>query len=122
MPGKKVLIVEDSLMIGKAVEIILKKEGIETLFVRDGSKVVDIVKNGGIGLVMLDLMMPEISGEEVYEMLKNDEATKDTKIMILTAKTDALKWNKKLASCDSFMTKPFDNDKLAAEVKKLLNK
>ena len=116
----KVLVVEDSKFISKAINIILENEGIFVIATSDGSKVTDLVKKEKVDLVVLDLMMPHISGEEVYEMLRKDPKTKSTKILILTARTDAMKWDEKLKHCDRFMTKPFDNRQLVSEVKKLL--
>ena len=118
----KVLIVEDSVLIANAIKILLKKEGIETFYTSEGLEVPKIIPKENIDLVILDLMMPKVSGDEVLKMLKNDPKTKDVKVMILTAKTDALRWDKSLEKCDKFMTKPFDNTELVIEVKKLLNK
>jgi DNA-binding response OmpR family regulator len=117
----KVLIVEDSKVISNAIRIILEQEGILAFETADGSKVVETVKKLDIDLVILDLMMPSMSGEEVYNMLKKDRKTKNTKIMILTARIDALKRNETLKGCDKFMAKPFDNKELVSEVKKLLD-
>jgi DNA-binding response OmpR family regulator len=120
MSALNVLIVEDSMLVASAVKIILKKEGIESMITDEGRKVIDIVKKEGIKLIVLDLMMPGFSGVDVFKELKKDKTLKDVKIMILTAKTDALKWYPELKAADKFMNKPFDNDELAREVKKLL--
>jgi len=120
MVAVNVLIVEDSMLIASAVKIVLKKEGIESIITSEGRKVVDIVKKENIRLVILDLMMPDFSGVEVFKELKKDKTTKDVKIMILTAKTDAVKWYPELKTVEKFMNKPFDNDELAREVKKLV--
>ena len=117
---KKVLIVEDSVFIVKAIKLLLEKNGLEVLSTADGNQAVNIVKEKAVDLVILDLMMPNVSGADVFKMLKQDEATKKTKIMILTAKTDALRWHPELSACDKFRPKPFDNSELVAEVKKLL--
>ena len=115
-----VLIVEDSMLIANAVKIVLKNNGIEAKITDEGQTVVDIVKKDNIKLVILDLMMPGFSGVDVFKELKKDNATRDVKIMILSAKTDAIKWNPELKDAEKFMNKPFDNDELAKEVKKLV--
>lgn len=117
---KKILIVEDSLLIAKALNIILSQAGYDTKHTVDGRKVIEIVKKDKTDLVMLDLMMPEMTGAEVFSALKKDPETKKTKVIILTAKTDALKWDKTLKNCDKFITKPFDNNEVIEEVKKIL--
>lgn len=116
------MVVEDSTLITNAIKLILEKEGITVFSTKNGAEVVDIVKKENIDLVMLDLMMPEVSGDEVFKMLKADTDTKEIKILILTARADALKWNIKLQGCDKFMSKPFDNDALKEEVVRLLTK
>ncbi len=116
----KVLIVEDSKLISNAVKLILEHEGIDTMETSDGSKVPEIVKKSKVDLVILDLMMPGVSGEEVLQMLKTDAATSKTKVMILTARVEAIRHNPKLKECDKFMTKPFDMADLVKEVKKLI--
>ncbi|MFH0875980.1 MAG: response regulator [archaeon] len=118
---KKVLVVEDVNVISSAIRLILEKEGIDVIENSDGTKVLNIIRNKKIDLVILDLMMPGMSGAEIFELIKNDERIKKTKILILTAKIDALKINEKLKNCDCFMEKPFDNNVLVYEVKKLLN-
>jgi len=116
----KVLIVEDSMLVASAIRIVLKNEGIESSITSEGRKVVDMVKSEGINLIILDLMMPDFSGVDVFKELKKDKSTKDTKILILTAKADAMRWYPELKGCDLFMVKPFDNNELASNVKKLL--
>ena len=116
----KVLVVEDSIVIAGAIKILLEKEGLAVSSTNDGNKVMDIVKKEAIDLVILDLMMPNVSGKDVFRMLKNDAETKNVKVMILTARPDSLKWNPELKACDKFMAKPFDNAELVSEVKKLL--
>jgi len=120
MSAIEVLIVEDSMLIANAIKIILKKNSIESITTSEGQNVVDIVKKNSIKLILLDLMMPGFSGVDVFKEMKKDAATKNVKIMILTAKTDAVKWNPELKGAEKFMSKPFDNDELASEVKKLL--
>jgi DNA-binding response OmpR family regulator len=118
--SKKVLIADDSVMITQLVGIILKKEGFDVESINDGAKVAAAAKAGRPDLVILDLMMPFTSGLDVFRQLKADPATRDIPLMLLSAKTDALKWEAELRASDAFVTKPFDNDKLLAEVKRLL--
>ncbi|MBN1502334.1 response regulator [Candidatus Woesearchaeota archaeon] len=117
---KKVLVVEDSIYITRAIKIILEKEGISVLSTSDGSKVVEIVRNKGIDLVILDLMMPGVSGKDVFKMLKADQDTKNVPVLILSARIDYYLNDEELKTCDKFMTKPFDNKELVQEVKKLI--
>ncbi len=116
----KILIVEDSVFIAKAIKHLAESEGYKADFTSEGAKVVDLVKKNNYNLVILDLMMPGVSGKEVFTMLKEDDDTKHVPILILTARIDALKWDKELRACDKYMRKPFDNDELLSVIKELV--
>jgi DNA-binding response OmpR family regulator len=117
---KKVLIVEDSLPIVNVLRILLQNEGIQVENTSKGREVAAMAKKSKYDLIILDLMMPSYSGKDVFADLKSDASTAKIPILILTAKADALRWNSELASCDKFMTKPFDNAELVSEVKRLI--
>lgn len=119
---KNLLVVEDSKTIANILKLLFTKKGYTIEHTSEGKKVNKIVKENPIHLVILDLMMPEVSGKEVLLNLKNDPDTKDVPVIILTAKIDALKWDKELEICDAFMTKPFKNDELVQKVNELLTK
>lgn len=119
---KKVLIVENSITISNAIRIILEAGGLAVEQTSDGAKAVEAAKQKGIDLIILDLMMPGVSGFDVFKMLKEDEQAKKIPVIILSAKTDALNWHSELRACDKFMPKPFDNKDLLEAVKKLLNR
>lgn len=114
------MVVEDSSFIAKVVKILLKAEKINCEHISEGGKVMEYLNKKKTDLVVLDLMMPNVSGKDVFLQMKADPKTKDIPVLILTAKTDALRWEPELEKCDKFMTKPFDNDQLIAEIKKLL--
>ncbi len=117
---KKVLLVEDSKIIANAISIILKAEKIEVFHTEEGGKTLKIMNEKGIDLLILDLMMPGMNGYEVFDMIKKDKILSKVPVLILSAKVDALKWNKNIRTCDKFMAKPFENKELVKEVKKLL--
>jgi DNA-binding response OmpR family regulator len=117
---KKVLLVEDSIYTANAIKLILNSENIEVDHLSDGSDVMNWVAQNDYGLILLDLMMPKVSGKEVFQMLKADPKGKDIPVIILTARLDILQWDEELKKCDKYMKKPFDNKELIAEVKKLL--
>ena len=118
---KNVLVIDDSPVIHKILQLVLGNSGIKVTCINNGHKAFEVLEKEMADLVILDLMMPEMSGHDLYKMLRADPRTKDIPIIILTAKADALKWNEELKHCDSFMTKPSDNDQLLAEVKRLTN-
>ncbi|MBN2142575.1 response regulator [Candidatus Woesearchaeota archaeon] len=116
---KKVLIVEDSKTTSDAMKILLEYYKYNVVQCFDSRTAVMQARKHKPGIILLDFMMPGMSGKEVLESLKADPELKDIPVILLTAKTDALKWNKELSKCDKFMTKPFDNKELMAEVKRL---
>lgn len=116
----KIMIVEDSKFVANAIKIIMTQGGLDVTTVEDFTNVVDQVKKEKPNLIILDLNLPEISGEEIFKTLKSDAETSNIKIIILTAKSDAMKWEQELKKADKFMAKPFDNDELLKTVKSLL--
>jgi two-component system alkaline phosphatase synthesis response regulator PhoP len=116
---KNLLIVEDSEFISGGLKIVLEREDYKIFKTDDGSKVIDIITQNNIGLVILDLNMPKMSGEDVFKLLKANPETKKVKVIILTAKADALKWDSNLKQCDKFIPKPFDKNELINTVKEL---
>ncbi len=119
---KKILVVEDSKLISQAIKLLFEGKGYKVHQQDDGSRVLDDVKKNAIDLVILDLMMPKMPGEKVFSVLKADPATKDVKILVLTAKTDALTWDAQLSGCDKMMPKPFRNEELLREVERLIGR
>lgn len=113
---KKVLVVEDSQYGAKALKLIFENEKLEVETTSDCKKVIDIVKEKGVSLVLLDLMMPDFSGLDVFKVLKADKETKNVPIIILTARGDAREWDSELKECDMFITKPYENHLLVEEV------
>ena len=120
---KSILIVDDSKLILYALQRLLENadKDYDIHKVDSGKKALDFLDKNKPDIIILDLMMPNMSGVDVFKKIKEDEKTKDIPILILTADTDAIRWEKELKACDKFMIKPFDNDELVNEVKKLLN-
>lgn len=112
----KILIVDDSRLVSNAVKILLEHAGYTVLIKNDGLNVRKIINDEKVDLVILDLMMPGISGVDVYKDIK----TMNVKILILSAKTDAIRWEEDLADVKFFMKKPFDNQQLLDKIAEML--
>ena len=82
---KKILIVEDNKDLSAVYQSRLELEGFETRLEEDGEKALATVTEFCPDLIILDVMMPQISGFDVLDILKNTEKTKDIKIILLTA-------------------------------------
>ena len=118
----KILMVDDSKYICDAVKLMLDAKGFETDIASNGEKALEKLKKGKFDLIILDLMMPGAGGINLYKEIKNYRKTKDTKVIILTAKVDAKEKEPDLKDVDVFMPKPFDKEELVASVTKLIGK
>lgn len=80
----KVVIVEDDKMLAEIYQTLLNANGFTALVANDGRTGADMVKSELPDLVLLDLMLPELSGDMVLYEIRTNEATKDTKVIMLT--------------------------------------
>lgn len=117
---KTILVVDDEPKIVEVVEAYLKKEGFDVLTAEDGEKALKLFKNELIHLVVLDLMLPKISGEEVCNRIR---AVSDVPIIMLTAKSEEDDKIEGLAiGADDYLTKPFSARELVGRVKALIRR
>ena len=111
----KILIVDDENDIAELISDILQDEGYETFIANDGKGAIELVKNEDFDLILLDVMMPDISGTEVCANIRNITSCP---IIFVTAKTQLVD---KLVGfevgADDYITKPFINEELIARVK-----
>ncbi len=116
----RILIVEDEEKIQQVLEAYLKKEGYEVRKATDGSKALEIFKAEEIHLLILDRMLPKISGEEVCRQIRGFSTVP---ILMLTAKIEE---NDKLEGlaigADDYVTKPFSPREVVGRVKALLRR
>jgi two-component system alkaline phosphatase synthesis response regulator PhoP len=118
---KKVVVVDDEPFILMMIEDKLKIAGIEVVTLRSGVNAVETVKNEKPGLVILDWMMPEVSGIEVCRALKQDHDIADIPIFMLTAKgQDADEQLGLQCGVERYITKPFSPRALLEMVQEVL--
>ena len=111
----KVLIVDDDKDISELISLILSKEGIDSLIVNDPMKVISILDKDYFDLILLDIMMPELSGIEVCTKIRDKV---NCPIIFLSAKTELI--DKMLGyeiGGDDYITKPFNNSELVLKIK-----
>lgn len=117
---KTILVVDDEPKIVEVVEAYLKKEGFGVLTAMDGEKALSLFKNEVVHLIVLDLMLPKISGEEVCNKIR---ATSDIPIIMLTAKSEEDDKIEGLAiGADDYLTKPFSARELVGRVRALIRR
>ena len=118
---KKIVLIEDSKVLGTALTGALKVEGIEAYWADNGVKGVALAKQQKPDLVLLDLMLPKLSGFEVCKLLKSDNATWRIPIVIMSTLSDAESRERaSAAGADHFIPKPYDLAATLAEIKKIL--
>ena len=114
MSSKKILIIEDDEDISMIEETYLQAYGFETKTIADGNLVYQEIENNSYSLVLLDLMLPGISG---YEICKNIREKINIPIIMVTARTESIDKIKGLSlGADDYISKPFDPAELVARV------
>lgn len=120
MEYKNILVVEDEKNISDVINAYLVKEGFKTFLAYDGLRAMEIFYDKNIHLIILDLMIPKISGEEVCKRIRS---TSDVPIIMLTAKTEEEDKIEGLSiGADDYVIKPFSPRELVSRVKALLRR
>lgn len=116
----RVLVVEDEASIAEAVSFLLRKEGFDVSVAEDGTKAIEVFDRQGAGIVLLDLMLPGMSGTEVCRELR---ARSNVPIIMVTAKDSEVDKVVGLElGADDYVTKPFSSRELVARVRAVLRR
>ncbi len=120
MAGKKILIVEDDRNLVEVLRYNLVKEGYEVATAFDGSQALETARRERPGLIILDIMLPEMDGFEVCRILRNEMAVP---ILMLTAKDEEVDKIIGLEiGADDYMTKPFSMRELLARIRAMFRR
>jgi two-component system, OmpR family, phosphate regulon response regulator PhoB len=118
---KRVLVVEDEDNIAIALDHVMSSEGYLRDRVANGGEAMARIRATHPHLVVLDVMLPEVSGYEICQDVRLDPTLADVKILMMTARGSAMERRKGLAmGADGFILKPFELKELRAEVRRLL--
>ena len=116
----KILIVEDESSFSEAISFLLGKEGFETDVAENGRTALELFKSHSYGLVLLDLMIPEVSGIDVCRAIRT---TSMVPIIMLTAKDSEVDKVVGLElGADDYVTKPYSSRELVARIKAVLRR
>ena len=116
----RVLVVEDEESFVEGLKFLLKNEGFEVDVARDGQEALDAFERSGADLVLLDLMLPKMSGTEVCRAIRQRSAVP---IIMVTAKDEEI--DKVLGlelGADDYVTKPFSSRELTARIRAVLRR
>ena len=122
--NRTVLCIEDEQEMIDLIRLILSRRGFEVLGANGGRQGLEMVRKEHPDLVLLDLMMPDMDGWEVYQQMKADNATKDIPVVIVTAKAQSIDkvLGLHIAKVDDYVAKPFSPQELLTSIETVLSK
>lgn len=120
--ARKILLVDDEPETRTVFETVLKQAGYEISIAENGQQAVEKVKQGGFDLVLLDQMMPDLSGNEVLRIIKEDESTRQIKVAMLTNFSNDEMVNESLGvgAVDYILKYQISNEDLVKKVRGIL--
>ncbi len=120
MPNERILVVDDEANIIDLAKLYLQREGFEVHTATDGLEALEKIQTGGMNLVILDIMLPEVDG---FEVCRRTRAESDVPIIMLTARDEDVDKIVGLElGADDYLTKPFNPRELVARVKAILRR
>jgi len=121
---KQILCVDDENEMIDLIRLILTRRGFEVIGAVNGASALEIIHEIKPDLILLDLMMPEMDGWEVYQQLKSDESTQNIPVIVVTAKAQSIDrvLGLHIAKVDDYITKPFSPQKLLDSIESILDR
>ena len=121
---KCILCVEDEPEMIDLMRLILGRRGFEVKGASGGVEGLKMIREEKPDLVLLDLMMPDMDGWEVYQQMKADEKTKGIPVIVVTAKAQSIDkvLGLHIAKVDDYIAKPFSPQDLLSSVERVLQK
>lgn len=117
---KKIIIADDEHKILMSLEYSFRKNGYDVYIARDGTEVLEFLKTMVPDVILLDIMMPNLDGYSTLEIIRKEEALKDTKVIFLSAKNNPKDIEKGLEmGADAYVTKPYSIKKLMQQIEEL---
>jgi two-component system alkaline phosphatase synthesis response regulator PhoP len=119
--GKKILVADDEPAVLRSLEFILKKEGYTVLTATNGQDAFDLASANLPDLVLLDIQMPRLDGNQVCRQLRDAPPSSGLYIIMITAKgQESDRLNSLESGANEYITKPFSPRKVIARVKEIL--
>ena len=123
MASVRVVCIEDEPEMIDLVRLILSREGFEVVGAPGGIEGLNVIEDLQPQLVLLDLMMPDMDGWEVYQRMKSNPNTSHIPVIVVTARAQSIDkvLGLHIAKVDDYITKPFGPAELLASVAKVLS-
>jgi DNA-binding response OmpR family regulator len=122
MPQAKILCIEDEPQMVDLFALILETHGYEVVSAGGGQEGLEMMRLEKPDLILLDLMMPDMDGGDVYQRMKQEADLRDIPVVIVTAKAapiDKVLWIN-VAKVDDYITKPFGPRELIGSIERVL--
>jgi len=116
-----VLVCDDDIDILEAIKMVLVDKGYDVKTLSSGINLFDEIKKNCPSVILLDLWMPNVNGEELAKKIKNNSKTKDIPVIIISANTNVSAIVKNI-KVDGFLSKPFDIVHLEQIVRSCIDK
>ncbi len=122
--SKRLVYIEDEQEMIDLVRLILGRRGFEVIGANGGREGLDLVRQELPELVLLDLMMPDMDGWDVYQQMKAEENTREIPVIVVTAKAQSIDkvLGLHIAKVDDYISKPFSPQELVDSVEKVMAK
>ena len=120
--NKRVVCIEDEPEMIDLVRLILSRKGFEVIGANGGIEGLEVVREEEPDLILLDLMMPDMDGWEVYQQIKADAKLRNIPVVVVTAKAQSIDkvLGLHIAKVDDYITKPFGPQELLDSVEQIL--
>jgi two-component system response regulator VicR len=121
--SKRLAYIEDETEMIDLVRLILGRHGFTILGAKGGREGIDLVRKELPDLVLLDLMMPDMDGWEVYHQIKSEERTRDIPVIVITAKAQDIDkiLGLRVAKVQDYISKPFSPQDLVDRIELVLS-
>jgi len=121
MGSKKILVVDDELSILVPLKFLLEKNQFDVELAQSGKDALEAIAQSKPNLVLLDIMLPDLDGYEIFQMIRERPEWGDIKVIYLTARSRDVDIAKGLnLGADAYITKPFSNAELLKKIESLL--
>ncbi len=116
--GLKVMVIDDSKTIRRTAETLLSKAGCEVITAEDGFDALAKIADSHPAIIFVDIMMPRLDGYQTCALIKNNEAFKQTPVIMLSSKDGLFDRAKgRIVGSDHYLTKPFSKDELLGAIR-----
>ena len=123
MQNKRIIYFEDDNDMIELVRIILSREGFQVDGVSEGNVGIALARETKPDVILLDLMLPDMDGLEIFRQLRNDPTTAEIPVIVITAKAQSIDkvLGLQIAKVDQYISKPFRPNELVERVNMVLS-